>query len=1002
MVRDEIEAAASIVSPVTIDILAEVLGQSESTIIELVEALEAENRVTAARQGVSANQTSLSATRLSHLAGKLAEALVRRDAPPAQVGLARLAAGDARGAHADFVAALSDGAGAEDRLAILTHALDSGTEARVSARELAPLRVERARALRNRGEHEQAVADLDAATPHLSGEELTDALGFAAALHDDRQHPADAERTIAMALLVAAREGLTAKLGSLLTFQGRLLARLGFDAETERVFDLGTELIDAHGNDMQRYYSSINRAWTDLDRGWVARAEQRYTAARDRALQMGDHPVAIADLNIAIARAKFASGDASGALDLLASAREVAAETGAPVLRFLGTLAEAEGAIAFHQPVAAVEASERLTEIVSESFPAWRNRAATIEARALVLAQRKAEAREAIRRGFETTPHGANGIRLRTELEALQLVVDERWDDEGAADVADRLLQGGWLLAAVALLTERARKEKRPEFGRAAAALAHRIGAAPAAADAIEAADMWKDPASGSVSLAIQRAAHTVPEEWEERWKAVPAIDHALGAETSQVDSHENELLDHLDAVLAEAGLGGAGVVLSPAQRRAAGLVKSGSAIMSMGRFVAWVTAAAIVAAVVAIALRPEPVVITTAAPTPTAAPTTTIPPLFARLVDIPGDLGGQNPFAGGDARNAYFDVSLGEPTGVYLRKQLAGFIRSEPVLRGRGIYLGTSEGWVYGLDITQRGATVFESQMPGAVGISPTTEQVVFQQDDQGKVLNFIADDRGNLLVRHINDTEGEVYTLPLGSPVTGPPLVRPRSLIVATEEGVLYDFLPSDGADLRRFPEEGEYEGGFEGAMAADDGYIYIRTGEGAVVVIDEETFTEVCSVFSIAARATTHPVVAEGRWYVGTSARTVRSFTAGGCSDAGIGSFQIDTPVLFAPVIVDGVLWASAGTVLMPLDVDTGQIIGRPFSVGATFTTPPVVAGDLVLVTTDGGQLVAVSRTELTEVWRVELGEVVRTRPVVANDLVLIATPRGELIAIAAPAG
>ena len=403
----------------------------------------------------------------------------------------------------------------------------------------------------------------------------------------------------------------------------------------------------------------------------------------------------------------------------------------------------------------------------------------------------------------------------------------------------------------------------------------------------------------------------------------------------------------------------------------------------------------------VAIALRPEPVVITTTETTTATAPTTTIPPLFAREVDTPDNLGGQNPFAGGDARNAYFDVNLGEPTGVYLRTQLTGFILSDPVLRGRGIYVGTSLGWVYGLDITQRGDVVFESQMAGAVGISPTAEQIEFGQDTQGKVLNFVADDRGNLLVRHINDTEGEVWTRNLGSPVTGPPLVRTRSLIVATEEGVLYDLFPSDGTDLRRFPEEGVYEGGFDGAMAADGGFIYVRTGEGAVVVIEEATFTEVCSVFSPAARATTHPVVAEGRWYVGTSARSIRSFTAGGCSDAGIGSFQIDTPVEFAPVIADGVLWAAAGTILLPLDIDTGEILWV-FSVGATFTTPPVVAGDLVLVTTGRGQLVAVSRTDGTEAWRVELGEVIRTRPVVADDLVLIATPRGELVALAAPAG
>jgi outer membrane protein assembly factor BamB len=111
----------------------------------------------------------------------------------------------------------------------------------------------------------------------------------------------------------------------------------------------------------------------------------------------------------------------------------------------------------------------------------------------------------------------------------------------------------------------------------------------------------------------------------------------------------------------------------------------------------------------------------------------------------------------------------------------------------------------------------------------------------------------------------------------------------------------------------------------MAADGGFIYVRTGEGAVVVIDEATFTEVCSVFSPAARATTHPVVAEGRWYVGTSASNIRSFTAGGCSPAGIGSFQIDTPVLFAPVIADGVLWTVADAILMPLNVDTGQRLG-----------------------------------------------------------------------------
>ena len=999
-VESEVEGAASIAGPVPIGVLAEVLEIDEGEVVDAVESLESTGRIVSSRQGVTAATSELSTTRLAHIAGRLADVLDRRGAPAAQVGRARWAAGDARGAHAAFLTALDDETTpADEHLDILGLALDAGREARIPTRSLAPLLVRRARVLRTRGESDRAVADIDTATAHLTGEDLVDALGFAAALHDDRQRPVDAERTVAMALLVAAKEALDAKLGSLLTFHGRILARLGFDAETEQVFSRGMELVERHGTEFQRHYATLNQAWTDLDRGWVARAESRYSAARARPIT--DDSVALADLDIAIARAKFSTGDATGAMDLLTGAEQVAESTGAPVLSFLAALARAEGAITFHQPLAAVEAAESLVTIVDEAFPAWRNRAASIQARALLLAQRRDEARAAIRRGFETTPHGADGIRLRTELEALQLTADERWDEERAADVADRLLQGGWLLAAAGLLTERSRREKRPELGRAAAALAHRIGATPAAIDAVEAAGSWEDAMSGPVALGAQRISHTVPEEWAERWRSIPAIEHALAADHGAVATTDSELLDHLDRVLAAAGLADTDVVLSPSQRRAAGLVSAGSAVLSIGRFVAWIAAAAIVAAVVAIAVRPEPVETVLAAPTTTAATTTTLPPLNERIVPIPDELSGQAPFAGGDTRNAIFDVSIGEPTGIYWRSQLTGFVRSEPVLRGRGLYVGDTEGYLYGIDVFQGGARVFESRMSGAIEVPVAVEQVVFQQDDQSTTLTFAGDNRGNVLVRHVNDTQGEVRTFNVGSQITGPPLVRPESMIVATQEGYLIDFLPSDGTELRRFPEEEPFEGGFEGPLAADEGVIYARTGDGAVVLVDESTLTEICTVFSPSATATTHVVIDGDRWYVGTSARTVRVFAAGSCANAGVGSLQIDTPVDFAPVISDGVLWAVADAVLIPLDVATGQGLGFASTVGRAFTAPPVVAGDLVLVATEASELVAFSTLDGSEQWRFDTGDVVRTRPIVGNGLVLVATARGELIAIAAPA-
>ena len=998
---DEVEGVASIASPLPVAVLADVLEVAESDIVDTVEALEATGRLASTRLGVTAHMSSLSPVRMTHLASRLAEILQRRDAPLLQVGLALLAAGDAAAAHRAFTRALDDdNIPAAERFELIDRAIDSGREARLGKRSLAPLFVARARLRRARGENDLAVADLEAATPNLEDDALVDAYGFAAQLHDDAQRPADAERTIAMAILVAARGNMPAKLGSLLTFQGRLLARLGFEAETERVFDLGDQLVATHGDETQRHYAALNQAWSDLDRGWAARAEARYSAARSRIA--GDDPLALADLDVAIARAKFAAGDAAGAKALLDGAREMAAGYDAPVVSFLSTLALAEGAITFRQRSQAVEAATELRTIVDASFPAWSNRAATVEARAFLLAQRHADAREAIRRGFEATPHGANGLRLRTELEALALMADERWDEERATDVADRLLQGGWLLAAVGVLTERARREKRPELGRAAAALAHRIGAAPAAAEAIEAADAWDEPAAGPVVLAMRRVAQQVPEEWREQWMKEPAVAHALATEATAENTTDEQLLTHLDVALDQAGLGGRDVILSPAQRRAAGFVSSGSKALSIGRFIAWVAAAAVVAAVVAIALRPEPVELPAAAagttvPTTT---TTTIPPIMERIVPIPDDIGGQAPFAGGDTRNARFDAAIGEPTGVYWTTQLTGFIRSDPVLRGRGLYIGDSEGWFYGLDVALEGAVVYESRMAGSIDVSPTVEQVVFQQDDQGKVLTFGGDDQGNVLVRHVNDTEGEVWNQDLGSPITGPPLVREQSMIIATTDGLILDLLPSDGTELRRFPEEGNEVGGFAGPLAADGTFIYARTADGAVVVLEEATLTEVCRVDTPSARAVTHVVVDGDRWYVGTSARTVRSFGAGACTDAGIGSFQIDTPVAFAPVFTDGVMWAIANTVVLPIDIETGQTIGFVVSVGEAFTSPPVIAGDIMLLTTEADDLIAISTEDGSELWRFAVGSPIRNRPVVANDLVVIATARGELIAIAAP--
>ena len=73
---------------------------------------------------------------------------------------------------------------------------------------------------------------------------------------------------------------------------------------------------------------------------------------------------------------------------------------------------------------------------------------------------------------------------------------------------------------------------------------------------------------------------------------------------------------------------------------------------------------------------------------------------------------------------------------------------------------------------------------------------------------------------------------------------------------------------------------------------------------------------------------------------------------------------------------------------------------YSAGGAMTTAPVIAGDLVLVVTEAGDLVAISRADGAEAWRVSFGTPIRTRPLVADGLVIVSTARGEIIALASP--
>ncbi|MDH3248927.1 MAG: PQQ-binding-like beta-propeller repeat protein, partial [Acidimicrobiia bacterium] len=713
-VERDLVTLAAIANPLPLDVIATVLELGDAGASAVVDRLVEQGAVEVGRRGITAESIEASSARRSMLAARLLAALDERSAAVGLTAAAAWAAGESARAYADYRELIgTGGAGIEE----LDRAVEAGQESDVSESEMASLLFARARAHRNRGESAAAMADLQAALHDLEGAELVDALAYAGTVEDDLQHPADAERFVAMAMLVAAENGFQDKLGSLATLHGRVLSRVGFSREADDSFNRGLELVRTHGTEVQQYFSSLNEAWTAFDRGWMARAEQGYASALRNAARI-ESEVAAADKEVSLARARFGSGDAGQAVEGLRRARAVAASTDAPVLEFLATIADVEGALLYERPEEAASAVERLEGIVRESFPAWTNRLATLQARVALQAGDRGAARRSVATGLETTPHGANGARLRAELDALGMAAAEEWNANRAAELNDQIIQAGWLGLAAWFMTVRAERDGDPDVAMIAAGMAHRLGNPMQAARAVAVAERWDDPRSDAVANAIERVVRNLPEDWRSDVTALSFVAPAL-YRAGQIDhADEGALIAGLDSALAAAGLAGLDV-LSPAQRRAAGLIAAPSKVRSTLRWLAPMIGAAAVAALVVVLLAPDPLPpIDVPSPPPASVPIpTTQPGIADRFIPSPEEpLFGQAAFSGGETRNPSFDVAIGEPIGVYWRQPVSGFVTEDPILQGKALYVGTSIGRVYSIDIDSEGSLIFDDDAESIV----------------------------------------------------------------------------------------------------------------------------------------------------------------------------------------------------------------------------------------------------------------------------------------------
>ncbi|HAX82861.1 MAG TPA: hypothetical protein DCY40_09890 [Actinobacteria bacterium] len=1016
------EAAAALGVPV-----AEVVDEGESLVAQGALAF----RDGGFAPGAQADDSGASPVRDAQLAGSLADAIAAKGGEPGDVGQLFAAAGrwsDARALLA--AAALRPGidpslAGNLAALALQAQEHAPGLDRVTQGR----LRLTKARQFTAAGRSAEAMAELEVAIPSLDGVEQVDALGFATSVADNMQAPQRAETYAALGEQQAWGLGQPAKVGSLLTLHGRVLSRIGFPREADRVLEHGQALLDIHGDTGQRFRGRLNRAWVQLDRGEARSAEAGFGRLRDEAAGL-EGPVSLADKEAYWARAAFAVGEVAPALAAADRATASAKSLGAPAPAFIAAIARAEGALYFERFEDALVAADEVLGYVESQFHEWENRARVLRGRALVGLDRLDEAAAEAAAALAATPEGVNGLRLHREIEVLRLLAlpaDRSWPQRDVENLTDELLAANWNLPALELMIGRAGREKDAELALYATGLAIDLGLPTVAVRAAHLAKLWADPAGQAVAFAAQGIVGHLPAEWAESWSQQPHVAAALAVQVADDEAASEALTAQWAAVVASANLDTL-ETLSPAQRRAQGLVRR-RAVTSLGKRILQLAAALIVVAGVSVGVslvlsNDEPDVIIQT--TPTVATTTTLPPLEETPFAVPSGtiFAGATAYRGDVGRSGVIPDVTGVTAaeGYYWRYGTADQVVASPVTFGKWVFIASQDGSVHAVDMTT-GRQLWTFNATNAIVATPVVAELssgAGRGEAPPQAIVTYASTDGIITFREATQTPFNVVHTVFageGQAVRAAPLVVDNRVVVATagpDSGRLFSIAPlnktvdwtfplsaGDCAGLTESVPECDPVGPIVGAPAASDGVIYFGTsgvGEGYLYAIDAATGQQVCRSVGLGS-IEVNPVVVDGVVYALTTTGQLYAFAVPSCSTPAPNRNALYYDVSgagAAPAVAGDLMIIPVGSQVLFLDLPTDTILHN-FDAGSAVRSAPVIAGDIVYFGNEAGKVFALDLETAAELWTWQTGGAVRSSVTVLDGIVLVTSTDTRLYAI-----
>ncbi|MHC4473117.1 MAG: outer membrane protein assembly factor BamB family protein, partial [Planctomycetota bacterium] len=322
----------------------------------------------------------------------------------------------------------------------------------------------------------------------------------------------------------------------------------------------------------------------------------------------------------------------------------------------------------------------------------------------------------------------------------------------------------------------------------------------------------------------------------------------------------------------------------------------------------------------------------------------------------------------------------------------LDGAVEARPVVDGGNIYLATRAGKVFRLKAEKHQAVeVFQAESIGGIKASPAI--------DDGRL--FMVTLEGTL--SRLDPKDGKltvVWTKELGSMVTASLAISGKTLIVGDALGRISAFDTESGELLGRQDAGGE----IRSRSVVVDGKVYAVTSEGVLRIFkleglepqpDAEAKYEDLKLSG-------SPVVHDGRLYLrGTngSLHAVELETGKRLWECRFGSELRCPPVIIGDVAIvstlDGKLQA----------VKDGKVVAT-YELGGSITSGAASKGDLIFVCNNTGRCAALrfGKGAFRLRWKIDLSSKDEERPlrilvapVVAKDLVIIAAESGEVFVL-----